>query len=398
VLLRTIVAGALTLAAVPLWPLERVTEAEFVAPLDDQHPAGRALLERLGAAEAALARARLLANPRIEYGREQPEGGPRQTTVTLAWTPPIDGRRGLAVAAAKAGVAAAEADRLARLLRVRLTARQAFAEWSAAFERRRLLADHLRVVANLTRRTQLKALAGEESGLAAARIRLVEAEVGAALATAESGLARAEAAARAWRPELPPAAGPARPDVTGSDPAAVAPLSLDALRHEAEQARLEERLTRRFWAAPEVLAGWQRQEAAGAGPWGPVLGASWTIPLFDRNQPARREASRRREAAEARLALATTRSAALLAGAEAARRRLAEAAAAAHAAAAAVPLVVEGALASFDAGEATVTDLLDALRSAVEARTREVEMHAAALAAVRALEAAQAGLAVGEEP
>src|SRR5687767_6934595 len=98
VLLRPVLIGALVAMASPAAPQGVLTESEFVAPFVGEHPSVTASDERLAQAEAALARARALANPRISVEREQPEGT-RQTTFGLNWMPPLDGRRGLAVAA-----------------------------------------------------------------------------------------------------------------------------------------------------------------------------------------------------------------------------------------------------------------------------------------------------------
>jgi outer membrane protein TolC len=57
---------------------------------------------------------------------------------------------------------------------------------------------------------------------------------------------------------------------------------------------------------------------------------------------------------------------------------------------------VEAAIASFTAGESTATDLLDVLRSALDAQTRAIETQAAALAAARTWEATLLGLELGE--
>jgi outer membrane protein TolC len=127
-----------------------------------------------------------------------------------------------------------------------------------------------------------------------------------------------------------------------------------------------------------------------------VLGASWSLPLFDRNQGARAEATRRRAAAEARLALATAAYAVRVGGAEAAYGRLEQAAHDAQTSIQGVPALVEAATASFAAGESTATDLLDVLRSALDAQTRAIDAHAAALAAARTLEAARMGLELGD--
>ncbi len=394
--LRVVVLFVVALSATPAWPQGPVTEAEFLIGIGPDHPAARSTLDRLGEAEAALSRARQLANPRLEYTREQPSADASQDTVTLAWTPPVDGRRGLAIAAARAGRASAEAERAAHLVHVRLLAREAFAAWSQAWERRAAAAQVLDLAGDLARKTRLKAEAGEEAGLAAGRIELQRAAIAADLAEADAAYARAHAVAQAWRPgiaDAEPAPLSLTPAVSGS--AGESP-AMSALRKALESARLDERLAGRFWTAPELQAGIQRQDQGGGSASGPVLGISWTVPVLDRGQTARLEASRRREAAEARLRLAEARRKAAVAGVSAALGRLTTAATEAHAAAQKAPALARSALASFGAGEATVTDVLDTLRSVHEARRREIDARAAAAAAARELEAAQAGLGMGE--
>jgi outer membrane protein, heavy metal efflux system len=392
--LRPVLVVALVVPASQAIPQESISEAEFVAPFLADHPTLIATSERLTEAEAALARASVLANPRLAYELENPEES-RQTTVGLAWVPPLDGRRGLATAAARAGVSAAQAERALRLIQLRLAARAAYADWATARERYRTLGELFRVVDVVSTRMATRARAGEESGLAARRIALTAATLAGELAASQAALARAEATARAWRPDLPVAVAPTRPSLS----AAIVPPPgvrwIDALEKELEQARLEERLAGRFWSAPELQAGWQRLDAGGTEMSGPVFSATVALPLFDRNKGGRTAATRRRMAAEARFALASAAQASRLAGAEASFRTLADAARAAETSANGVESLVEAATASFTAGESTVTDLLDVLRSALDARTRAVDAHAAALAAGRTLESTHAGLELG---
>jgi len=392
---------ALSLGLVGLFaapgPAQEVSESQFVSGVGPDHPAAAATLDALGAAESAVGRARQLTNPRVEYAREQPGEASAQDTVSVSWTPPLGGRRGLAIAAARASLRSVEAGRAAELARIRMAVRGAFAAWSSAAERLVVADDLLRLASDLARRTRLKAEAGEESGLAAGRIDLARAGAAAEQADAAATLARTEAMARAWRPDLPSDArpapltlGPTLESLEDGGPA------FAALKQAVESAHLQERLAGRFWTTPELQAGWQRQDQAGATESGPVFGVNWIVPLFDRGAPERREAVRRREAAVARLTLAESRRTAAVAGAGEAFHRLSAGAEEAQHAARRAPAVVDSALAAFHAGEATVTDVLDALRSAHDARRREIDARVAAAAAARELEAAYAGLGMGE--
>ena len=57
--------------------------------------------------------------------------------------------------------------------------------------------------------------------------------------------------------------------------------------------------------------------------------------------------------------------------------------------------MIAAATAAFRAGEASLTDLLDSLRAAMEARLREIDLRGQALAAHRELESALGAALVG---
>jgi len=179
-----------------------VTEEEFLAGVGESHAAVRALQEGLAPAEAARVRAGTLQNPHVEFWREQPQASPRLTNWTVAWTPPLDGRFGVAKEAADAGVAAARERLASERARLRQELRRVFAEWSLSSERRALLAAQVELVGRLAEAERQRARVGEAAGLSARRLSLVQAEAQAAFRDAEADLARAEAAARAWRPDL----------------------------------------------------------------------------------------------------------------------------------------------------------------------------------------------------
>lgn len=370
---------------------EDVTEEAFLAALGPDQFASRSLGEDLARAEAARRRAGTLENPRLDFWREQPAANQRVTNWTLAWTPPL-GRHSLGKRAADAGVAAAREGLLVEASGLRRRLRQAFAEWSASHARRELLARRLARVSELAEQERQRARVGTESGLSARRLTLAEAEARHALREAEAAAARAEAEARAWNPGLPPDAAPVLPEIPflpeGID-ASVSPRVRVAER-QLEQAQLESRLAGRFWIFPTLQAGIQRLEDRGVVESGPILAAGWSIPLFDRNQAARTEATRRAEIAAARVQQSQALARAQVEGGLAAYRALVTSSTEATAASAETERVIEAATAAYRAGETTLTDLLDALGAAFEARLREVDARAAALAAHRELEDALA--------
>jgi cobalt-zinc-cadmium efflux system outer membrane protein len=370
-----------------------VSEREFLAGITEGHPALASTIQPLADAQAAVERARVLSNPILEAIREDPQEVARQTTFTVSWTLPIDGRRGLGIDAAEAGLAAAEKQVASLRLQLQLEAKAVYAQWAVATTLERALGADARDVIALARRVRARAEAGEESALAALRLDLAAADVQAEVRSAAVSRVLAGAVARSWRPELPPGAVPELPAL-GAPQEQAAPVVLEALHREAERARLQERLAGRYWSAPALQAGWQRQHFNDAS--GPVFGLSWTIPIFDRNQGSRHEAQRRRELAEARLAWTTARVAAAVEGRRGVLGVERQAMEEAEQAAALAPPVVKAATARFEAGEGTVTELVEAISAARSAQRRAVEARARALAAERHLVATEAGLIEGE--
>jgi len=384
------VLGFVVLTLARLTRGDDVTEQAFLAVLDGEHSAVRALGEDLARAEAARRRAGTLGNPRLEFWREQPDANPRLTNWTLAWTPPLDGRFGLGKKAADAAVAATREELALDKAGLRHEMRRVFAEWSLGHERCALLSRRLERITALAEQEGHRARVGAESGLAARRLVLAEAEVRAALREAEAARARAEAQARAWQPDLGADASPVAPTLASPPEGVDAGASprVRSVEHQLEQARLEARLAGRFWGFPTLQVGVQRLEHGGVVQTGPIFGAGWSIPLFDRDQGRRTEALRRSEIAAARLKQTQALLIAEVGGGLEAYRALFASARETTGAAAGADRVIAAATAAYRAGEASLTDLLDALRAASEARLREVDVRGQALAAHRDLEAA----------
>jgi outer membrane protein TolC len=387
--MRFVLAVAFAAAATTARGGDTVSEASFLAAAEGL--AARALVEDVARAEAQRGRVALLANPRLEAGREQPDGNPRQTTWALSWSPPLDGRRGLSIDAADAGLRAAQARLDADRLSLRRGLRATYAAWALAVARAERLSPLALSVRAGAAKARRRADAGEMSGLAARRLELASAELEGELARAEAEALRTGAVARGYWPELPAEGRPllpllTSPPVTGFDGAGR--RDVEALAEEARRAGFEARLAGRWLAGPELYGGWQTLSLAGTRVGGPVFGINWTVPLFDRAQPARAEWALRRDAAEARLKLARARARAEAAGTAAAYERLRGAAVQAESAAESGARVMEAAQASFEAGESSLTDLLDSLRAARDARLGALGLLGDALAAHRDLEAA----------
>lgn len=367
-----------------------VSEAEFIAPLGEGHVAVRTLADDLARAEGASARSRTLANPRLDFWREAPEDHPEVTNWTLAWTPPLDGRYGLGKKAAEAGLDAARARLEVDRAGLRTEFRRVFAAWSVADERRRTLTEQHALVAGLAERARERARVGAESGLSARRFALAQGEVGAALSEAEAARARAEAEALALRPDLAAGARPI-PPVLPEPPASLDPsqsVRIAALEKDMVRADYEARRSSRFVSFPSLQVGWQTLEGTGVDAGGPILAATWAVPLFDRDQGSRVEAERVRDAAEARLTFARGRIAGEIDGRLAAYLTLHSAAAEAAQVAGEADRVIEAVTVSYQAGESGLTDLLETLRAAFAARLRAIDARDRALAAHRDLEEA----------
>jgi outer membrane protein TolC len=388
-LLPVVFIGAFTSAG-PVAAQTDLTERDFVDRVTAGHPAVRAVGEQLGIAEAARRRAGLFSNPRVGFEREQPDGGPRQDTWSVAWIPPLPWQF---LIGRQAASAALEAERLRFGLerqRVRQDARGVYAAWSVAEARREVLRRHAEQLASMADKARQRAESGEESGLSARRLGLAAAEVRAELASAEAERERSLAEARAWQVDLAPDARPALPLLPESSeiPAGIVTLEARAFEADRDHAKAALRLTKRFWEAPELTYG--RQKLTGAGPEasGPAWGVSWAVPLFDRKQPERALAARRLEIAEARLALGARRAETQARAAASSYRALLAGVRAIEPDIRQPEDLMEAAIASYRAGESTVTDLLDTLDGIRSASTRWLALYEETHAAHRALELA----------
>lgn len=365
-----------------------IEEEDFLDALGDEHVAVRALAEGLGRAEAERIRAGTLANPRLEYWREEPDASPRVTNWSVTWVPPLDGRRRLGIEAAEKGLEAARARNGVDRTSLRREARAAFADWSFSFERLELLRRQLELVEHLARQQRDRAALGETSGLAARRFLLAAGEVRASLRDAQAEYVAAQAAARAWRPDLAPGVTPAPMLLP---PAPVLPAAADgpevrALTAELAQAGLEVRRTRRFWGSPTLQLGRQTIDDGDAVHDGPIVAAGWSLPLVDRDKAARLQAERRQDVLAARLEWARTRFAGEVEGALKAYEVRLGSALENRDAAGETDRIIEGATAAFRAGETDMTDLLETLRAALAAKLREIDARSAALGTHRVLE------------
>lgn len=385
------VAAVLVTAAAGAQNPTILTETEFLAVLDRNHPAVAASAEELAVARARVVEESTLANPVTGVVREDPSGPVAQTDWTVSWQLPHADRRPRVAAHREA--AAAAGHRLAqRLRRLRLEMRRVYADWALATARRDRLAAQAERVESLARREAERAERGEASGLEAQRLRLAATDLRSRVALTEAALARARAGAASWYPALPVDARPRLPelppppgDEAGDDDDNAHPR-VRAAEAELAAALLEQRAADRFVASPELSLGWQRQEMGPESVDGPLLGVAWSVPLFDRNQGRRAAAEARIDGARGRLDRARREVRAGLQAAAAAYRRLAAARSDAADALTTGERMLDGAEAAFLHGETGLTDLLETHRAVTDGELTLLDLHGAALAAHRDLE------------
>lgn len=365
-----------------------VTEADVLSRLNATSPAVVSQSLDRPLAEAAVLAARRVDNPVLALGREDPDGGTEQTEWSLSWQLPRAART-LEIAAATSAVDAATARVEDRLRSLRGTVRRDFARWAVASRRAASLAASVDRLDSLTTRERLRATQGETSGLAVRRLELAASALRARRALAVADEEQARGAVRGWWPELPADARPGLPalpqpprlDVDSSHP------RIDAARADVEVAELTRRASRRVVDSPELTVGWQRQESFSDSFTGPVLGLAWSVPLFDRRRAERAAAQARLDAARADAEMAVRTIDARRARASTHYSDLVREAAAARSVLTADASTLDAAEASFRYGELALTDLLEIERSIRDARLAWLDLHAAALAAHRELEA-----------
>lgn len=344
----------------------------------------------LEAAKGRRVQAGAWANPDLEvsldgYGNNNPRiAEQKETTVSLAQTLPLGGKRAARIATAQADVEAAQA-RL-KLSRTDFAAKlaQAYGEAEAASRRVRIAEDGLGAAETDARAAHLLVDAGKEAQLRAlqgdAEVERARAEVAAAHAAETTAFARLSALIGVERPydhivvSLLDASVPS-PASGGGASAAVEAAQADRTAAEARvrSARAE--------AFPDVKvsAGVRRYDNLGGSAL--VAGVSLPLPLFDRNRGGVAAARAELTGAEAKLRQAELDLAAdrRAAGAEAAsaNAQLAAALAGEKAATEAYRLARIG----YQAGRVPLIEVAAARRALVEAQGRTVD---ARLARVKA--------------
>lgn len=362
-----------------------LTESDALARLSPDSPRVRAIRADVEVARVDVLTASRWPNPRLTVDRESVAGVTEYLTM-VAQPLPITGRRGLAVQAATAATSASESRADEGVRRLRADARLAFADLAAAQTRERELTaarDRLRELAEALAKREA---AGDAAGFDRLRAEREVLELDADLSVAATARARAQAILASY---LTGIADPSQltandgPASTSDVPALEALLTqaesargeLRAFRQEAESARFAQRAAERSLVPePEVVAG-TKSSSVGGGDIGSVLMVHASIPLFDHARPERALAQARTAQANARAAsfLTALRGEVTALRATVLQRREAAARYRGNAVAGAVE-IERIAQVSYDAGERTILELLDAFRLGASARTRQASL------------------------
>lgn len=365
-----------------------LTESEALARVSPSNPRVRAIRSSIDVARADVLTANRWPNPRVTFDREAVAGVTENMTM-VSQALPITGRRGFEVQSAMALVDAASIRADDAVRRRRADLRQAFGQLlSAQVHERELGAarDRLQGLADILSKREA---AGDTAGFDRLRADREVFDLDADRAAVSTDRARAQAALAEFFDDVVDPSTIVAVDVHTAR-AMLPPLSalvaqaestrseLVALRKELEAARLSGRAAdRRRVPEPEVAAGTKSSTAA-SGDIGTVITLHATVPLFDRGRPERALADARASQASARAEVyraALRMEITALRAAVVERRDTAERyRAAAVNGAGQIERIAQ---ISYDAGERSILELLDAYRTSASARVRQAALDAA---------------------
>jgi cobalt-zinc-cadmium efflux system outer membrane protein len=301
---------------------------------------------------------------------------------------PFDGRKHR-VAAGDAALAASTSDLESTRLGIRLEMRSLYAAWYIAVEREAVLEAHLDRTRRLAEWLRARAEEGEAAGVEAERLDLEVEVFERELVAARAAASAERAAAAVWCDFVTDTVRPQRPFLP--IPPATADVGdrpdLRAMTHRVDQAEAVERLHRRSFEPPEISFGWKKLGEEGLSFDGPVYGIAWPLPVFDRNQGNREAATAGLSVARSQLELETRLAEQRARAALAAYNDLHRISRPEEGGSERLDVAI-ATFAAFEAGEASLTDVLDALRASVDVQLARLESLDLTLAAERELEAA----------
>ena len=391
--MRRVLPPSIALCLVVVWSVpgfaqQRLAEAEAVARLSLESPRARAARAEVEVARADALAAGRLSNPQLTLSRES-VAGVAENFLLVSQALPVWGRRGLQLESAAQQVRASELRTDDLLRRLRGEVRRAFVDLSVEEARERELDEALKSLRSLAEALARRERAGDAAGFDRLRAEREALDVAAALGDARARRGRAQGVLASFFFPVPDPstlhASPLSPEhgplptaeelvrrAEGSRP------DLQALEREIEAARLAGRAAARsVLPEPEVVAG-LKTSSVGNDRRGSVVSLLASVPLFDRARPERAQASARERLATARrdalrAEIAGSVRGLLIAAHE--RRRAAD-----EYRREAVPRsddLRRIAQVSYDEGERGILELLDAYRSAADARLRLLDLDAA---------------------
>jgi len=368
-----------------------LTESQALARLSAESPRVQAVRAAVDVARADVLSAARWPNPRVTFNREA-VAGVTENMVMVAQLLPVAGRRRFELSAASARVEAATSRADDAVRRFRADLRLAFTDLWAAQARERELArsrDQLRELADVIGRRET---AGEAAGFDRLRAEreVIDVEADRAAAAIERAQAQGILASYFSAAPVVDVIDASRPEPSSAVEARLPPVDelmataermrgeFAALQRELDAAAfLEQAAARRRVPEPEIVGG-TKSSNAGTGDLGSIVSVHVNVPLFDRGGPERasaqaRAAQLRAEAETLRLSVRTQiaawRAAVLERRAIASNYRAASAAAAEQ--------VGRIAQVSYEAGEGSILELLDAYRTTSTARVRQAALDAA---------------------
>jgi cobalt-zinc-cadmium efflux system outer membrane protein len=365
-----------------------LTESDALSRLSMDSPRARAVRAGVDLARVDVLTASRWPNPRLTWDRES-AAGVTEHMVMLTQPLPITGRRSLDVQAASALVDASSSRADDEIRRLRADLRSAFVELLSAQMREQELTaagDRLRELSDVLAKREA---AGDAAGFDRLRAEREVLDLDMDRVMTATDRARAQAVLASFFADM---TDPSRLVAVGrSTPPASVPMlealidqaessrgELIALRREIDAAGFAERAAdRRRIPEPEIVAG-TKSSTLGGGDLGSVVTVHAAIPLFDRARPERALATARASQAQARSdafrvvlrAQIVALRAAVIARREAAERYRTEAVSGADE-------IARIAQVSYDAGERSILELLDAYRSGLSARIRQASLDGA---------------------
>lgn len=381
---------------------QTLTENQALDRLRTEHPRLEVLRASVEELAASVRQPSLPANPTVTFTREDAGLG-SDDFLLVSQELPLRGRRRLLGEAARQAVTAAEASAADTRLAFESRLRLAFADLLLAQAREQVLETGVAELRRLVAVLEVREREGEGSRFDRLRAEREVADVEAdrEAAAIERSTARAHVASF-FAPGTPAASLAAGGDLSIAVPAAVEVLVEQALARRADYRALaasesrwmtERRAAERLrLPVAAVTGGLKRAGLAMARESGYSVGATVSVPLFDRGQAqvARAEAARARSGAERRtLRTRIEREVRVAHGAASRYRDLSERYRAESVEPAAE--LVSIAEAAYEEGEYGILELLDAHRVALGARLRFLELAAAARRAAVELDRAIGG-------